>query len=181
MSADSPLDLSQLDPMVWRILSRGEAHGPYTLAQVRSYISNGRIGPGTRVSANQDAPFLPALHQPKLTPVFEELNEQRNAERAKASNFVIVIRSELGSINETRAHASKALNPLGKFAETMPGVYILRAAMRVNDLRTALTKDSDSPFQMMIAEAPDGRLGWHGLDSTMDSRLRNIWNAPLED
>ncbi len=181
MSADSPLDLSKLDPMVWRILSRGEAHGPYNLAQVRSYIENGRIGPGTRISANQDAPFLPALHQPQLAPVFEQLNAMRIAERAKASNFVIVIRSELDDLNEARAHASKALNTVGKFAETMPGVYILRAAIRVNQLRTALTKDSDSPFQMMIAEAPDGRLGWHGLDSTMDSRLRNIWNAPLED
>lgn len=181
MSADSPLDLSQLDPLVWRVLSRGEAHGPYTLAQVRSYITNGRIGPGTRIAVDTGAPFLPALHQPQLAPLFEQLNQERSAQRAKASNFVIVIRSELGSINETRAHASKALNPLGKFAETMPGVYILRAAMRVNDLRTALTQDAESPFQMMIAEAPDGRLGWHGLDATMDSRLRNIWNAPLED
>lgn len=179
MAANSPLDLSKLDPMVWRVLSRGETHGPYTRAQIEGYVREGRIGPGTKVSAGEGIPFLAASHIPALSPLFDEILEQRKSAMAGLSNFIIILTPTDADFGDHRSAVSRELNALGKFAETVPGAFILRAHSRVHDVRKSITDKIGHDVPLIVVEARDGRLAWQGLDISMDKRLRGIWNAPL--
>lgn len=50
-TADSALNLADLDPAVWHVMAREKAHGPFTLGQLQSFADAGKIGPLTRISA----------------------------------------------------------------------------------------------------------------------------------
>ena len=59
------LNLADLDPPVWHIMSQTRAHGPFTLGQLQSFAAAGKIGLLTRISSGDGEPFLPALdHAP---------------------------------------------------------------------------------------------------------------------
>lgn len=181
MSSKSPLDLSRLDPMVWRVLSRGETHGPYTRAQIQSYVREGRIGPGTKVSAGTGEPFLPASHIESLTPLFDEIIEKRKSEMSGLANFIVILTSGSEDFDTLRAEVARTLNPLGNFSETVPGTFILRAHSRVHEVRKRVSGVVGHDTPLIVVEAREGRLAWQGLDISMDKRLRGIWNAPLSE
>lgn len=185
--ASDTLNLADLDPPVWHILSQTKAHGPFTLGQLQSFADAGKIGPLTRISSGDGEPFLPALDHAPLRGRIAAAIGRRSAQRAEASNFVIVSGPEKGP--ETgpdsgaaphRRHAlGAALNSLGRFAEPIPGTFVLRSDRPLADVRRALASAAPEGTQLIIFESRDARLGWTGLPSQGAESLRAVWDAPV--
>ena len=178
MSPQAPLDLASLDPAVWHVRSRGDAHGPYTFGQIQRFITDRRIGPSTEVSNDDGAAYQPAAEIPRLTPFFEVIAEPKTS---SASNFLVVARSTSGSSIEARTAIARVLNSVGKFAETLPGSYVLRSSLRLAEIRRQLAEVASEDTQFLILEARDGRLGWLGLPQGVDTHIRSVWNAKLDE
>jgi hypothetical protein len=175
--ADEALNLADLDPAVWHVMGQGKAHGPFTLGQLQAFADTGKIGPLTRISAGNGEPFLPALDHAPLRPRIEAFLETRAARRAEASNFVIISGPDSGT--HRRQALGAALNALGRFAEPMPGTFVLRSAHALADVRRALAAASEEGTQLMIFESRDARLGWSGLSMQGADSVRAVWDAPL--
>ncbi len=175
--ADNTLNLADLDPPVWHIMGQGKAHGPFTLGQLQAFADAGKINPLTRISAGNGQPFLPALDHASLRPRIETFLETRAARRAEASNFVIISGPDAGT---DRRHAiGAALNALGRFAEPMPGTFILRSGRALADVRRALTAAAPEGTQLVIFESRDARLSWSGLSVQSADSVRAVWDAPV--
>ena len=177
--ADTALNLADLDPAVWHVMRQDKAHGPFTLGQLQSYADAGRIGPLTRISSGHGEPFLTALDHPPLRARIEAFLENRTARRAEASNFVIVSGPDSGAGTNRRHALGAALNALGRFAEPLPGTFILRSERPLADVRRALAAAAPEGTQLMIFESRDARLGWAGLPAQGADAIRAVWDAAL--
>ncbi len=177
--ADHALNLADLDPAVWHVMGQGKAHGPFTLGQLQAFADAGKIGPLTRISAGNGEPFLPALDHAPLRPRIEAFLETRAARRAEASNFVIISDPDSGAGTHRRHALGAALNALGRFAEPMPGTFVLRSGHAVADVRRALAAAAPEGTPLMIFESRDARLSWSGLSIQSADSVRSVWDAPL--
>jgi len=175
--AGDALNLADLDPPVWHVMGQGKAHGPFTLGQLQAFADAGKINPLTRISSGNGEPFLPALDHAPLRPRIETFLETRAARRAEASNFVIISGPDVGT--ERRHAIGAALNALGRFAEPMPGTFILRSGRALADVRRALTAAAPEGTQLVIFESRDARLGWSGLSVQSADSIRAVWDAPV--
>lgn len=160
-------------------MSRDKAHGPFTLGQLQAFAEAGRIGPLTRISQGDARPFVPALDHPALRPRIEAFLETRAARRAEASNFVIVTGPDSGAGTHRRHALGAALNLLGRFAEPLPGTFVLRSARPLAEVRRALAEAAPEGTQLMIFESRDARLGWTGLSMQGAESVRAVWDAPI--
>ncbi|MFN7164241.1 MAG: GYF domain-containing protein [Hyphomonas sp.] len=176
-ASDGALNLADLDPPVWHVMSRNQAHGPFTLGQLQAFADAGKIGPLTRISSGNGEPFLPALDHAPLRPRIDTFLAGRAARRTGASNFVIVAGPAAG--HELRSALSAALDPLGLFAEPIPGTFVLRSAQPLGDVRRALTAAAPEGAQLMLFESRDARLGWTGLSAQTADSVRAVWDAPV--
>lgn len=176
---NAALNLAELDPPVWHIMSRDKAHGPFTLGQIQSFADSGKIGPMTRISSGDGEPFVTALDQPALRARVEAVFASRATRRAEASNFVIISGPDAGAGTQRRFALGAALNQLGRFAEPMPGSFILRSNHPITDVRRALTAAAPEGTQLVIFESRDARLGWSGLSAQGAEALRAVWDAAL--
>ncbi|MCU0731847.1 MAG: DUF4339 domain-containing protein [Hyphomonas sp.] len=177
--ADDTLDLADLDPAVWHVMSRDTARGPFTLGQLQAFAEAGKIGPLTRISAGHGEPFLPALDHAALRPQIEACLEARSSRRAEASNFIIVAALGSGTAPNRRHAFGAALSLLGRFAEPVPGTFILRARWPLNDVRRALAAALPEGTPLMIVESRDARISWDGLAEASAEAVRAVWDAPI--
>jgi len=173
------LNLADLDPPVWHVMGGGKALGPFTLGQLQAFADAGKIGPLTRISAGHGEPFIPALDHAPLRPRIETFLEARAARRAEASNFVIVSGPDSGAGTNRRHALGAALNTLGRFAEPMPGTFVLRSTHALADVRRALAAAAPEGTQLMIFESRDARLGWTGLSIQSADAVRAVWDASI--
>jgi hypothetical protein len=176
---DNTLNLADLDPAVWHVMSQGKAHGPFTLGQLQAYADAGKIGPLTRISSGNGAPFLAALDHAPLRPRIDAFLDSRATRRAEASNFVIISGPDSGAGTNRRHALGAALNLLGRFAEPIPGTFILRSERPLSDVRRALTASVPDGTQLMIVESRDARIGWSGISMDGAESVRAVWDAPI--
>lgn len=173
------LNLAELDPAIWHILAQDKAHGPFTLGQLQAFADAGKIGPMTRISSGNGEPFLPALDIPSLRARIETFLETRAARRAEASNFVIISSQVSGAGTNCRRALGTVLNDLGRFAEPMPGTFVLRSDRPLAEVRRLLFAAVAQDTQLLVFESRDARLGWTGLSIQGADGVRAVWDAPL--
>ena len=101
------------------------------------------------------------------------------ARRAEASNFVIVSGPDSGVGPIRRQALATSLNTVGRFAEPIPGTFLLRSGRPLTDVRRILTSAAPDGTQLMICAPRDAKLGWTGLSSQGAEAVRAIWDAPL--
>lgn len=174
--SEEALNLSEIDPPVWRVLVKGSVYGPYTLGQMQTFISDRRIGPGTQIAEGNGGAFLPAARHKVLAASLRTQREKTRPEDAEVFNYLIITRlSGTGDMQMV-----SAINRLGSFAEIMPGVYALRSRMRQNKLRERIQQTVASSDQIMIANATTGRLAWLNLGPEADIHIRRVWDSDLD-
>ena len=117
----------------------------------------------TRKSSGDGEPFLPALDYAPLRVRIEAALESRSARRAEASNFVIVSGPDSGVGPIRRQALATSLNTVGRFAEPIPGTFLLRSGRPLTDVRRILTSAAPDGTQLMICEPSDAKPGWTGL------------------
>lgn len=174
MSANDPLDLSEIDPRIWRVLVQDDVYGPYTLGQVRSFVEEGRVTPQTMIARGDGAAFAAACDEPRIRPLFETAKPDQPSEQpAGPANHVIILQTEA----ETRDHIIAVLNEFGEFSEIMSGVFLLSTSHRTAKLREALSKVVGDEDHILIVNASDDRLAWLGLRPDIGEHVRTVWKS----
>ncbi len=175
------LDLSQVDPPIWRVLIKDTAYGPYTLGQMQSFVEEGRIGLQTKVAKGDGEPFIAAetiqdlqdalrkkhLHQPK----------RRASDRTEAPHNYIII-SRLTGMGETGL--LQRLNTFGSFGQAMTGVYVLRSSTKLSVIQQTLQQATTARDEVLIVDATANRLGWFNLGPEADIHLRSVWDKKID-
>lgn len=175
MAGDSALDLSAIDPPVWRIMVEDVVYGPYTLGQMRSYLAEERLGPGTLVADGDGGAFVPAREQDGLRALFDESKAQATTEAVTTPcNYLITLRCS----SDERADMIQVLNQAGRFSELMVGTFILNTTLKVAELRTQLEQAAMGQVKFVIVNADSGQLAWSGLGTDADQHARQIWQRP---
>jgi hypothetical protein len=173
MASDDALDLSEIDPPVWRIMASDVVYGPYTLGQMRGFHGEGRLAAESKVAEGDGGAFLAAREHPALAGLFGA-EPQRAVEAGPAeANYLITTRVK----SESRAEIIRVLNDTGRFAELMSGTFVLHAAIGLSDLRKQMETVTAPDDKLVIVNASDGRLAWQGLGPETNTHVRSVWKA----
>jgi len=173
MASTDPLDLSQIDPPVWRIMVAGVVYGPYTLGQMRGFVDEGRLTHDSQVARGDGGAFRVAHEFLDLAAMFGHIPQQPPSEDDKpaASNFMITIQTD----GDGRRAVISVLNESGRFSELMTGTFILNAEITAFDLRTQLSTVLAERGKFVIVNAHTGQLAWMGLGADTDQHANAIW------
>ncbi len=165
MATSQTLDLSKIDPPVWRVLAGGDVFGPFTLGQIKAYLEEGRVQPGTPLARGDGAPFRPAV---EFDTVFAGHDTRPNGPR----NFLLVLPQGASDTLLGR------LAELGACLEATAGVFMIRARLPISEMRAAIAPLAGG--EMILVDASANRLAWSGLDPQSDRALRALWSRPAE-
>lgn len=171
MASNDALDLSQIDPPVWRIKVADVVYGPYTLGQMRSFIEEGRVTAGSSVARGDGGAFVTAGAYMDLASEFPHAAPPAKDEKPAPSNFVVTVKTD----GDGRRAVISVLNQTGRFSELMAGTFILHAEITAYDLRSQLSTVLAERGKFVIVNADTGQLAWMGLGSDADEHARTVW------
>ncbi|MEE2567078.1 DUF4339 domain-containing protein [Hyphobacterium marinum] len=159
----------------WFVKVDGRVYGPYTQAQMRGFIQEGRVAAHSLVSIERDGGWKPALEVEILRGWLDQARgaaNDRSGGEGQASNFIIVadIRSETGSAFQS------ALSHFGDETKIVDGVWLLRTASSAARLRNELSHLLDRDDSLFIVDASRNKTAWFNLGDTIDQRIREVWN-----
>ena len=175
----APIDLSRIDPAIWRVLAGGDVHGPYTLGQIQQFVIEGRLHAASRISGGDQQPFLPIRGVPRLAEALAPAFAERARRRAEAANYLITVHAPAEAEAALSHGLPACLDTLGKHMQPIPGTFLLRSARSLSEVRAALAEALPKTAQVFVLQTREARLGWVGFDEDMAEAVRPVWNAPL--
>jgi len=175
----APIDLSRIDPAIWRVLAGGDVHGPYTLGQIQQFVIEGRLHAASRISGGDQQPFLPIRDLPRLAEALTPAFAERARRRAEAANYLITVHAPAEAEAALSHGLPACLDTLGKHMQPIPGTFLLRSARSLSEVRAALAEALPKTVRVFVLQTREARLGWVGFDEDMAEAVRPVWNAPL--
>lgn len=162
--------------MTWFVKVEGRVYGPYTGAQMRAFIAEGRVAAHSIVSDEREGAFAAASATPQLKAWLEEARRAPHEKRplpadAKTANFIIC--AELA--DDTRNAFAAALSEFGEVQPISTGVWILRGAASAAHLRNELSHLLDRNDKLLVVDASRDRSAWFNLGRDADQRIRDLW------
>lgn len=170
MSDKHALDLSAIDPPIWRVMVEDVVYGPYTMGQMRSFAEEGRLLESSQVAHDDGGAFLNARLHPELCELFLAPTTKPEMPPEPA-NYLISIQSNA----DGRRAVISLLNEIGRFSELMPGCFILHTTRALVDLRAQLSTLLAERGRCVIVNASSGQLAWMGLTSDASTHAKLIW------
>ena len=165
------LDLSEVDPQVWRVTAGETVYGPYTLGQVRAFVAEGRVAAHSLVSEGTGG-FRPAAEMAALRDLFVgDPAATEPVAREEPSNMLVVIQA-----TDTRAGLVEALSAFGPFVEAMAGTLLLKTTERLAVVRAALETVAAPGDRVVIVDATANRIAWIGMEPVEDRAVREVWS-----
>lgn len=171
MASNDALDLSQIDPPIWRIMVAEIVYGPYTLGQMRGFVDEGRLMADSSVARGDGGAFRAASAYLDLVEMFPHPSPPTKDDKPAPSNFLITVRTD----GDGRRAVISVLNESGRFSELMAGTFILNAEVTAYDLRTQLSTVLAERGKFVIVNANTGQLAWMGLGPDTDQHAHTIW------
>jgi hypothetical protein len=172
MPDKNALDLSSIDPPVWRIMVAEVVYGPYTFGQLQAFADEGRLSETSKVANGDGGAFLLARAHAELMPFFQARSEKQTREQnPEPSNYFITVQAD----GDGRRAVISILNELGAFSELMPGSFILASTETIVELRASLSTVLAERGRCVIVNARTGQLAWMGLKPDADAHAKMIW------
>jgi hypothetical protein len=172
MPDKTALDLSAIDPPIWRVMVNDSVYGPYTLGQMQAFCEEGRLRDTSKVAHGDGGAFVPAFQHETLRRLLQpEVTRSEPTADAVQSNYLITLQTD----EDGRTAAISVLNEAGQFSELMPGNFILETALTVIELRTQLSTVLAERGRCIIVNARTGQLAWMGLGPDADAHAKLIW------
>lgn len=162
--------------MSWFVKVEGRVYGPYTSAQMRAFIGEGRIAPHSSVSEHRDQGYRSASDVPELKAWLDEARRIPGQRRpapadARTANFVVV--AELDA--DSRGAFEAALHEFGEVEAITRNVFILRCAASAAHLRNELSHLLGREDKLLVVDASRDRSAWFNLGHDADQRIRDLW------
>ncbi|MEL6413549.1 MAG: hypothetical protein AAFQ15_01255 [Pseudomonadota bacterium] len=172
MADKNALDLSSIDPPIWRIMVEGAVYGPYTFGQLQSFAAEGRLNEASKVANGDGGAFLVARSHSELASLFQaQPTMSAPNELEEASNYFLTLQTD----GDGRRAVIMFLNEVGTFSELMPGSFILTSTQTIVELRAQLSTVLAERGRCVIVNARTGQLAWMGLKPDADAHAKLIW------
>lgn len=161
----------------WTINVNGQIYGPYSLAEMRSFVANGRLAPHSMVAKSGEAVYRAADRNEELAPLFGGGRSQTgvasgdHTEMAERTRFVIVADMKTRSI----INIDKELKKLGSVCSLSPQSWLLTTDKQINVLRDALMQQLGNLDTLSIIDASHNKAVWCNYDPQNESRIRQVW------
>lgn len=168
----SALDLSSIDPPVWRIMVDGVVYGPYTLGQMRTFADERRVLETSQVAQSDGGAFMLARAHAELMPLFQAPAPSPSADvEPELANFLVNVQTD----GDGRRAVIALLNDVGRFSELMPGCFIVHASTTIVDLQAQLSTLLAERGRCVVVNATTGQLAWMGLSEDANTHAKLIW------
>ena len=166
--------------MSWFVKVEGRVYGPYTPAQMRAFVGEGRIAAHSQISAQKDDGWTNASDIEEFSGWLSENNgapvaEKRVTPGARPANFVII--TEIHSDNGP--DFQNALAAYGELEQITHGVWLLRGPTTSAVLRNELSHVLDRDDRLLIIDASHDRAAWFNLGRDADQNIRNLWGRSI--
>ena len=172
MPDKNALDLSSIDPPIWRIMVEGAVYGPYTFGQLQSFAAEGRLNETSKVANGDGGAFLIARSHAELASLFQaQPSETAPVEHEESSNYFLTVQTD----GDGRRAVIMFLNEVGTFSELMPDSFILTSTQTIVELRAQLSTVLAERGRCVIVNARTGQLAWMGLKPDADAHAKLIW------
>lgn len=166
------LDLSSIDPPIWRIMVDDVVYGPYTMGQMKTFADEGRLLETSQVAHDDGGAFLLARAHADLMSLFQAPDRMPVEEPdLQPANYLVSIQTD----GDGRRAVISLLNELGRFSELMPGCFIFHSNTAVVELRSQLSTLLAERGRCVIVNASTGQLAWMGLTADADTHAKLIW------
>lgn len=172
MSDKNALDLSSIDPPIWRIMVEDAVYGPYTFGQLQAFAAEGRLSETSKVANGDGGAFLVARAHAELMPLFQARPSSNTpVENTEPSNYFLTVQTD----GDGRRAVIALLNELGTFSELMPGSFIVSSMQTIVELRAQVSTVLAERGKCVIVNARTGQLAWMGLNADADAHAKLIW------
>ena len=158
----------------WWVQVRGQAYGPYAMAQLTRFMVEGRIRPNTPVSDKSDGAWIEARR------AIAQVNPSRaefaaNDPSIEGANVFVHAEILSGSWNAFMA----ALESMGTVCDMGPGLWLLRTRHSAGVIRNTLSQTLERGDRFVVVDATRDRLAWFNLGPEVDVKISKVWNGPL--
>lgn len=162
--------------MTWFVKVEGRVYGPYTGAQMRAYVGEGRVAPHSSVSTMREDGFSKATDVPQIKAWLDEARRTPHEKRplpadARTANFIVT--AEL--TDDNRPGFETALSEFGDVESVTAGVWILRGSASAAHLRNELSHMLSREDKLLVVDASRDRSAWFNLGRDADERIRELW------
>ncbi|MGH6872685.1 MAG: DUF4339 domain-containing protein [Rhizomicrobium sp.] len=178
----------------WFVNVQGRAYGPYTEAQMESFVAEGRLAAHSLVTRSGDTEFRTAGDEPVFAALFQQSKAKaesiRPADAAAASfgkgdadagepersHFVIIADMKSRSVQGLE----EEIFNLGPAHAILPQIWILSTDQPINGVRNLLVQKLGKLDVLFVVDASHNKAAWFNFGPEADSRIRRIWVKPQD-
>lgn len=158
----------------WWVQVRGRSFGPYSIEQMATFMSEGRVRPNTMVSPNgkdewTEARRIMALRGLRTPKPANDVEEAAN----------IFVHAEI--LSGAWMGFVAALESMGRICDLAPGLWLLRTPYSAGVVRNTLSQTLERGDRFVVIDATRDRLAWFNLGPETDVRISQVWNAPAPE
>lgn len=157
----------------WWVDVRGQAYGPYTVAQISRFVAEGRVRPTTLMSDRADGAWIEARKVIGLMNV--NRTDAANDAALNAANVFVYADIRSGAMHRFVA----ALEAMGSLCELSDGLWLARTRFSAGSIRNTLSQTLERGDRFVVIDASRDRFAWFNLGPEVDARVSRVWNGPL--
>ncbi len=162
--------------MTWFVKVDGRVYGPYTPAQMRAFVGEGRVASHSEVSETRDQGWRKAGEINQFNLWMDEMRREPSERtqpqvKTQTANFVVIAQLEADNV----ASFSQTLRNYGEIETIGAGVWLLRGATTAAILRNELSHVLEREENLLVVDASRDRAAWFNLGQDSDQRIRALW------
>jgi len=175
-------------PDTWTISVNGHSYGPYTIAQMRGFVAEGRLAAQSLVARAGIEQFAPAAQDEELAPLFRTPAPSRPAfftaeggqhtfghsdveEVRERSHYLIVADMKSRSITGLEEEIFK----LGQAQPILPQAWLVASELPINVVRNTLVNRLGKLDTIFVVDATHDKAAWFNFGPEADTRIRRLW------
>ena len=163
----------------WFVKVEGRVYGPYTPAQMRAFVQEGRVALHSEVSNHREDGWSAASAMPQIQSWLDETrqgpDEPKPAEPqadVRTVNFVVIAQLT----KETEPGFATILNDYGEAVRISDSSWLLRAPGTAATLRNELSHMLERDDRLVVIDASRDRTAWFNMGRDADQRIRELWS-----
>lgn len=177
----------------WMMRVAGRTYGPYTAAQMRTFVAEGRLAPFSLVARPGQTMFGLASADPELADILMRQPPSRAVVSEPAlprhrapslrspdgrnftSHFIIIAEMKSGSISGLEDE----IFSMGPAHAIAPQAWIASADQSVATIRNRLVPKLGKLDQLFIIDASHDKVAWTNYAPEAEARIRRIWTRQV--
>jgi hypothetical protein len=177
----------------WTISVGGRNYGPFSIEQMQTFVSEGRLVRESLVVRDDSTTFRNAGDEPELRWLFPPQlaaapppeparhsdapaspgfgRSEERPSKGERGHFVIIADMKSRSI----AKLEEQIFALGPAYSVLPQVWLLSSDQSLNAIRNLLIQQLGKIDLLFVVDATNDKTAWFNFGPEADARIRKIW------